>query len=265
MKLYKLLFENINEDDVIKAIFNMLGTSSRTARYIKSIGSNKNIMDLAKSFYDQNKTEWNKILSNATSIEHLGGGTMGNAFNVGTEDKNYILKLEVEDDWDSDFSSKSRATVASTALFSTPKARKTQKTKIAAAVPMIYDEGSMTFREKDTKEIDLKEVSWTLMEKFETEPIEGTAQYVLNDLISYIVDELYNGSSLKDIKNNIKTDDLLKSYIKRLGSSLRLKDNWFSKLVTHMQILKKAGIEDFHAGNVGIRRSGGEGTLVFFD
>jgi len=262
MKLYKLLFENINEDDVIKAIFNMLKDKiSRTARYIT--GSNKNIMDLAKSFYDQNKTEWDKILKNATSIEHLGGGAMGNAFNVKTKDKNYILKLELEDDSYSDFSSKSRATVASTALFSTPKARKTQKTKIAAAVPMIYDQGSMTFREKNTKEIDLKEISWTLMEKFET--IEGTAQYALNDLISYIVDEIYNGSSLKDIKNDVKTDDLIKSYIKRLSSSLQLKNNWFSELVTHMQILKKAGIEDFHAGNVGIRRSGGEGTLVFFD
>ena len=106
MKLYKLLFENINEDDVIKAIFNMLKDKiSRTARYIT--GSNKNIMDLAKSFYDQNKTEWDKILKNATSIEHLGGGAMGNAFNVKTKDKNYILKLELEDDSYSDFSSKS--------------------------------------------------------------------------------------------------------------------------------------------------------------
>ncbi len=268
MKLYNLLFENIGKDDVINAIFNMLEKSTRTSRYIKSFindpslgsifkSSNKD-MSLAKYFYNQTKNEWNKILRNATSIEHLGGGAKGNAFNIETADGNYILKLEVEDDWDSESSAKNRATIASTALFSTPKARKTKSTKLAAAVPMIYDQGSMIFPKKGGKEI-----SWILMEKFET--IEGSAYNNLNDLISYIVDQFYYKTPLKDIKKNIKTDNLLKYYIKRLGSSLYLKDNWFSELVAHMWTLKQAGIEDFSAGNVGIRRSGREGTLVFFD
>ena len=261
MKLYKLLFENISEDDVLKAIFDMLKSNTETTRYIKAI-SDAGRKSAVRYFYSETKNEWDKILNNATSIEHLGGGAKGNAFSVKTKDKNFILKLELEEPLDTDFSSKKRATIASTALFSIPKTRKTKNTKIAAAVPMIYDQGSMIFPKESSNEI-----SWTLMEKFET--IEGPDQYNLNDLIEYIVDEFYNGTPLKDIKNINKPfgkqPDYIKGLIKSLSISLNLKDNWFDQLVTHMHTLNQAGITDFHAGNIGVRRSGAEGTLVFFD
>lgn len=284
MKLYKLLFENVNEDDTLKAILDMLKSNTSTAKYLKTFidhpllasvsnTSNKG-MALAKYFYTQTKDEWDKILKNATSIQHLGGGSKGNAFNVETEDKNYILKLELETPWDTRFSAKKRATTASTALFGEPKpktstptptptdlktVRENKDASIGKAVPMIYDQGTMRFPNTEGGQ----EISWTLMEKFEI-PTQKD-QDKLNDLLDEISDELYAGMSLEYVKDLDNYSDNLKRDVKKLSSSLRLKDNWFEELVTHMWNLQQKGITDFHAGNIGVRRSGGEGTLVFFD
>jgi hypothetical protein len=285
MKLYKLLFENVNEDDTLKAILDMLKTNSSTAKYLKTFidhpllasvsnTSNKG-MALAKYFYTQTKNEWNKILNNATSIQHLGGGSKGNAFNVKTKDGNYILKLELETPWDTRFSAKKRATTASTALFGEPKpktstptalinptdktVRENKDASIGIAVPMIYDQGTMRFPNIEGGQ----EISWTLMEKFEI-PTQKD-QNKLNDLLDQITEDFYNGQSLEYVKNVNNLPANLKRHVKNLSSSLSLKDNWFEELVTHMWNLQQKGISDFHAGNIGLRRSGAQGTLVFFD
>lgn len=124
---------------------------------------------------------------------------------------------------------------------------------------MIYDQGTMRFPNIEGGQ----EISWTLMEKFEI-PTQKD-QDKLNDLLDEISDELYAGMSLEYVKDLDNYSDNLKRDVKKLSSSLRLKDNWFEELVTHMWNLQQKGITDFHAGNIGVRRSGGEGTLVFFD
>ena len=71
-----------------------------------------------------------------------------------------------------------------------------------------------------------------------------------------------NLENLKDIKNyssSIQQDH------DKLGSKLRLKDGWFADLVQGMQELQSRKMSDFHAGNIGIRRTGAEGSFVFFD
>lgn len=288
MKLYKLLFENVNKDDVLKAILEMLYSSTGTTKYIKSFiehplltsmgydTSKKDIWqqheNLANFFYEQTKNEWNKILNNATSIEHLGGGSKGNAFNVKTKDDNYILKLELETPWDTRFSAKKRATTASTALFGKPKPitpsptdvkqntmRENKDADIGIAVPMIYDQGTMKFPNMEGGQ----ELSWTLMEKFEIPSTK--AQNILNDLLDYILDDFDNGLSLEEVKNVKHLPNNLKRRVEEISQSLRLKDNWFEELVTAMWNLQQKGITDFHAGNIGVRRSGAQGTLVFFD
>lgn len=282
MKLYKLLFENVNEDDVVNQILEMIKSNTTTAKYLKTFidhpllssisnTSNKG-MALAKYFYSQTKDQWNKILKNATNITHLGGGAKGNAFNVETKDKNYILKLELETPWDTRFSAKTRATTASSALFGEPKpktptptptdkktVRENKDASIGLAVPMIYDQGIMKFPNIEGGQ----EISWTLMEKFEI-PTQKD-QNKLNELLDQITDDFYDGQSLEDVKNVINLPNNLKNHVNKLSSSLQLKDNWFEELVTHMWNLQQKGISDFHAGNIGVRRSGAQGTLVFFD
>lgn len=281
MKLYKLLFENVNEEDVLDEIYDMLRSSSGTAKYIKtfinfpSLSVSANIsskgMALAKHFYQETKNEWNKILNNATSIKHLGGGSKGNAFNVKTKDGNYILKLELETPWDTRFSSKKRATIASTALFGEPKPQQPQPTlpppndlrtireSIGINVPMIYGQGTMKYPNQQGGQ----EISWTLMEKFEIPNKKN--ENLLNDLLDDLTNRFSTGEDLQQVKQEQNLSSDLQNNVKEISQSLRLKDNWFEELVTAMWNLYQKDISDFHAGNIGVRRSGAQGTLVFFD
>ena len=71
--------------------------------------------------------------------------------------------------------------------------------------------------------------------------------------------------SLEKNKNIGNYGDEAIRFHKDLGKALRLKNGWFEDLVQGMWRLHRKGISDFNVGNVGIRRSGGEGSLVFFD
>lgn len=89
------------------------------------------------------------------------------------------------------------------------------------------------------------------MEKFQ--PIS----YEDYELVSAIINEimlLMSGGSVTSLH---------KKQVKELGEKLRLSDDWYKKLKACMKALKAADMKDFHAGNIGVRRS--TGTLVFFD
>lgn len=290
MKLYKLLFEEtstktISHDEIIAAILQMLRTNSDTSKYIHSfldIVTNEDTpnksLALAENFYKETKPQWDNILKTAETIKHLKGGSKGNAFDLG----NQILKLELETPWDTRFSSKRRAETAATALFGKPSKddkqspsqqitrklnephqsktlKENKKENIGSAVPMIYDQGTMKYPNAPGGQ----EISWTIMEKFET--LKRKPEYFLGELLDAINTQFADGYPPEEVKQENNLDAQQKQYVIDLSHILRLKDNWFETLVQHMWNLKQQGISDFHAGNIGIRRSGGEGSLVFFD
>jgi len=288
MKLYKLLFENVSSNQIIQAFKDMLNSNSETSKAIYFIGLNElnltNDTEIAKSFYETNKNLFDRILKDAKIFKHIGAGAKGDAFNLG----NQILKIERETSWNTTFSSRIRAEKAASSLFgknqpSTPTTKLTQSGKppktlkleskedIANVVPMIYDQGTFTYPKLDSTNFfatpKYVELSWIIMEKFET--LDRFQQNYIDDILDVINDELYNNTSLDDIINNQKfimkysSGDKLK--IDKIGEELRLKSDWYEKLIQGMWNLKQKGITDFHSGNIGIRRSGAEGTLVFFD
>lgn len=286
MKLYKLLFESVSENEILIALKDMLKSKSNTAHYLRTylfvVGAGKDDkgMALAKDIYETNKPTFDRILKNATTFKHLSGGSKGNAFDLG----NQILKLELETPWDTKFSSKQRSEKAATALFgepTTPKqqpltatspqdttkpinktlARTMRETKddIGAFVPMIYDQGTMKYPNQQNGQ----DISWTIMEKFEIP--NQKSQDNLNDLLDVLIQRAVNNEPVEEIKQQQNLSPEQQQLVTQLSDNLRLKDDWFPKLVQAMWSLKQKGITDFHAGNIGVRRLGAQGTLVFFD
>lgn len=264
-----------------------------TSLGITSLGKRKGVPlydEMTKNFYNTNKDQFDRILSGAKEFKHLGGGSLGNVFSLGDT----ILKLELTPKghlaW---ASSKNRAEKAASALFSkgktarkakaiaagapasyaptvkdnqavvNPRDLKTVKEAvdnkdIASVVPMIYDQGSFEYPPGSNNTID-----WVVMEKFET--LKDHDRQDMDQILDVITDRFASGDT-KDKVEDINTySDLEKDIIKNIGPNLRLKDDWFKKLVRGMVKLKKAKIADFHAGNIGIRRIGPEGEFIFFD
>ena len=72
--------------------------------------------------------------------------------------------------------------------------------------------------------------------------------------------------SIKEIYTKHTKSSVSKQFILKFGSKHRLKNNWFYDLIVSMEKIRSEGFPtDFHAGNIGIRRTGPQGTLVFFD
>jgi hypothetical protein len=279
MKLYKLLFESsVSTNEIISTLKIMITDSdSQTSNFLYQLSKKTNTQTVAQELYQQNKNTFDKITKNAETFEYLGGGSKGDAFNLG----NQILKLEMETPWDTRFSSKERAEKAATDLYgklpptkSTPTPPSTQKTvresssstndeSIANYVPMIYDQGTLKFYGK--------EISWVIMEKLEI----PTNELELELFLDAVTEKFNNGYNLQDMLSQDPLDDKQKELIKDIGEELRLKSNWYENLITGMWKLYGKGIRDFHAGNIGIRRTGathgwetnpqGQGYLVFFD
>ena len=268
MKLYKLLFESPTHNQIISALTDMLKNSdSDTKQELKNIAianSYPTYQKLAEDFYQENKNTFDRITKDAKTFEHLGGGLKGNAFNLG----NQILKIEIDTPWDTRFSSKERATKASEDLYGKPLPTKTPSStqttvresssptddeSIANYVPMVYDQGTFKFHDQ--------EINWIIMEKLEIPQNELEMELFLDA----ITEKFNDGYNLQDLLSKDPLDDDQKELVKDIGEELRLKSNWYENLITGMWKLYGKGITDFHSGNIGIRRSGGEGTLVFFD
>lgn len=292
MKLYNLLFESVSKNEILQAIQDMMATDSATAKYLNSFLFlfNNDTTELAKSFYEQNKSQFNKALSQADTIKHLKGGSKGNAFSIG----NQILKIELKHS-ETKFSAELRAEKSATDLFA--KARKPKPKEIAAApasvadpqdvtkplkenidddsasiapyVPMIYDQGTFKYPNPGGQEM-----TWVVMEKFEIP--SGENKLLLNTLLNHLIQRFVRQKepldSIKDLENLPRQ---MSKIVDEITSNLDLKKDWFPNLIQAMWNLKHKGIADFHAGNLGVRRFGashgwdqnpkGQGILVFFD
>ena len=122
-------------------------------------------------------------------------------------------------------------------------------------LPMIYDKGYFHFHEG--------EYNWTILEKFENIK-DKKSEYIIDVLVRDIADLLIKGYSNDIIIQDVKEKN--KSNVDYIQHKLLLKNDWFESLLNSMKQLKKGGFPvDFHGENVGIRRTGQEGELIFFD
>lgn len=292
MKLYSILFESVGESDVINFIKDIIKSDTQTGQTLKhtflfpmrdndrETPMPERLGKLAKDIYKQNKDQFDRIFKGVENAEYLGAGSVGVVFDLGDK----ILKIEQESK--ESYSAGERAEKAATALYPEPKNKATkspepsrvstsEKTvdfgprksleeevdrKIGKHVPMIYDKGVIAYSYAG---IEIK-LSWIIMEKFEPlHPRDEAFNSVDNILMAIVAKvKFLNLENLKDIKNyssSIQQDH------DTLESKLRLKDGWFADLVQGMHELQSKKMSDFHAGNIGIRRIGAEGSLVFFD
>ena len=249
MRLHKLLFESINKQTVLNGLETIFATNTTTANQLNS-KTKASTMEQAEALYDQNKDTFDRILKGATQLTFLGSGTKGTAFDLGG---NMVLKIELDTPWDTRFSADKRADKSAGALFG--------GSSLGAAVPMVYDSGTLNFKGKT--------ITWILLEKFEI------PKQVYRDMITYLLDKIKllitNGEDLLEINNY--DDDPDKYYMHMIGTKLNLADDWFLKLIDSILTLLDNDIADLHGGNIGIRRIGSSaqgwmvtpGYLVFFD
>lgn len=227
-----LLFENklSRLEDELAIGFS---SESKTAKAFNE--KNVSISTLIKNLVNENKETFNKILGLSDSIKYLASGKNGDAYDLGS----YILKIELIKE-KSKFASEDKTETAASLLYGSTK------NKIGKALPMIYDSGYLTLNKKIV-------LYWSILEKFETIPRN-----------SETFDEVYE--LIEDIIDGVDFDEpFAKENVRKLGEKLRLGNGWFKKLRTDMKNLANKKIDDFHAGNIGIRRTGGEGYFVFFD
>lgn len=291
MKLYSILFESVGESDVINFIKNIITSDTETGIRLKhtflfpmrdndrGTPMPEQLDKLAKDIYKQNKDQFDRIFKDVEKAKYLGAGSIGVVFDLGDK----ILKIEEESK--ESYSAGERAEKAATALYPEPKNKATkspepsrvstsEKTsdfgprksleeevdrKVGKHVPMIYDKGIIAYSYAG---IEIK-LNWIIMEKFERLP-NMAAFNIVDDILRAIMDvvKFFSLEKLKDIKNYSSS---IQQEHDKIGSKLRLKDGWFADLVQGMHELQSKKMSDFHAGNIGIRRTGAEGSLVFFD
>lgn len=263
MKLYGLLFEGVSRDKIIEGLISLMKSGSRTGNYFITLIQHllyntglpwdrqeafKYVDRYAKDFYETNANEFNKILSldGVDDFKHLGRGTYGNAFLLGDK----ILKIE-HGYGTNQFDSAARAAKAIEALYG--------REELGRIVPMIYDQGSFVYPPGSDNKFN-----WVIMERFET--IKPNEFEKMKNLLWVVTSRLFQYGEQKEQTKNLDIyADWFKEIVESLGEELRLKSGWFQKLVDDIVKLKSKGITDFHAGNIGIRRVGPEGELVFFD
>jgi len=253
MKLFNILFEAVDDEEstrpareiktrhelptaqhdskLIQAMLDMLRQKSETSEFFKKESKDIGPFRFIENFINQNEKTFERIMSVAETIKHLGAGRMGSAFDLGDK----ILKIEIEHGKEK-ISSGVRGFKAAKALWSKDK-------KLGACMPMIYDQGTLKYNNQL--------FNWIIMEKFQ--PISDEDYELVSAIINEIMLLMSGGS----------VTSLHKKQVKELGEKLRLSDDWYKKLKACMKALKAADMKDFHAGNIGVRRS--TGTLVFFD
>ena len=256
IKLRKILFESVSPEtfiDVLKqTTIGRDNTSNPLSQYIWD----------AEMFYNSNKKTLDEILKDADEFSFLGAGVNGAAYSIGDR----VLKIEPGG---------YRAETIATGLYG--------KKETGVHHPMIYDSGQlkMPLDPDDPERYDT--LHYSIMEKFEIpsaelqidlEKLIGKIDHLMNtkeyvrepngeiarDSDGKRIGKLYSKQEIKDELENTRQDE-----INRVGEQLRLKDGWLDKLMDHMYRISEEGLQDFHAGNIGVRRIGPEGDLVFFD
>lgn len=241
MKLQYILFESVSTNDVIEQMaIPATSNGSETSKIFDNIAYeyeefDGDIYNVFDAFIDLNHSAIQSILKLATKFEYLGSGTYGDAYDLG----NYVLKIETKHIMQQNANSEERGKKTTKALWSG------NKKGMGKAVPMIYDSGEFHFLEHA--------FYWEIKEKFETPDLNDVKlKKALSDTIA-----------LLQMKNGIRYLDT--SDVSYIADKLRLGKDWVKRLASDMAKLKKQGMNDFHTGNIGIRRSGAEGYLYFFD
>ncbi len=199
-----------------------------------------------KAFVRENLDEFRKILAGEKTFKFLGSGTYGDAYDLGDK----VLKIELINSQDMTFSSQKRTDLNSEYLWDV-------QDNTASRVPMVYSDGEFTFFGQ--------KYSWTVMEKFETLSRDDL-KYTFDSILQKIARDLKDGMPIKKIYTKHTKLPANKQFILKFGFKHRLKDNWLYDLIVGMEKIRNEGFPtDFHAGNIGIRRDGPQGTLVFFD
>jgi hypothetical protein len=242
IRLYHFLFENTQQTVFINALKTFMEKNPDSI-LTNAIGD-------PQEFYEANKNKIDGILSDTTNFSFLGAGMNGAAFNLGDR----VLKLQQQD----------------------IRAKKILKTysgkeKKGLHYPMIYDHGTLIA--PTTK----KSIDYTVLEKFET-------SFVKDPDIRWLIDRLvlttnmkitqqnpatkkpYTQDELKEtIKNSILNNERASEIYPKLTEKLRLKADWLERLIEDMVALQNEEILDSVGANLGVRRLGSEGYLVFFD
>lgn len=261
--LKRLLKENNSVESAITTIAKEMMQSDSEATTEKILASYKtNLLKLPidkseklfknfalnafKAFVRENLDEFTKIFRGEKTFKFLGSGSYGDAYDLGSK----VLKIELINKKDMTFSSQKRADLNSEYLWDI-------QDDTGSTVPMIYNDGEFTFLGE--------KYSWTIMEKFET--LSGDdLKYTFDSILQRFARDLKNGISSKEIYKKYIKLPANKLFISKFGLKHRLKDNWLYDLIIDMEKLRSEGFPtDFHAGNIGIRRTGPQGTLVFFD
>jgi hypothetical protein len=198
-------------------------------------------IDLDK-FIDDNSDTLQSLLGMG-SLSFLGSGRQGSAFELGDK----VLKLEP--------GAPRAAEIEDALYFGDDKGK--------AGLPSVIDSGTM--------QSTAGPIGWSIIEKLKDADSLGkdedwTALWALiRDGISSLVKT--QKTSFKDIDpDEIATKlNLPQDLVAKVSEKFRLSNDWLSNFLAGMQANYKLGMVDFKPDNMGIRRSGGEGNVVFFD
>lgn len=193
------------------------------------------------AFIDENSETWEEILKSGDSLKFLGSGRQGSAFQLG----NFVLKLEP---------GAPRATEIEDALYFGTG---------AAGLPKVITSGTMDSPEGP--------IGWSILEKFEEagslseDPDWNALWKLIRDGISSLVKS--KKISFKDMDPAEVASELSlpNDLVYSVEEKFRLASDWLPKFLDGMQANYRLGMVDFKPDNMGIRRRGPEGYVVFFD
>lgn len=225
IKLADMIFESIDEVGIKEELEKAKGGHSNVVAYMWDVDK----------FYNRNKDKIGRILGGAEEFRYLGSGGYGCAFSLGN---GMVLKFQKENE-------------RTEAILDLYKGRGME----GIYYPMVYDYGIL--------EGERGNITYTILEKFESEGLKRGSE---NDLLMTKVLKwirVHGEEDIKEVEDGIR--DWYGDRLPEFEFNLRLSSDWIKRLIMDMRKLKAKGIYDFHAGNLGIRRIGGEGYFVFFD
>jgi len=193
-------------------------------------------------FIDQNGDTMLGI-TGGDSLQFLGSGRQGSAFSLGDK----VLKLEP---------GVPRATEIEDALYF-------GEDKGGVGLPNVLASGTL--------DSSAGPIGWSILEKFEDAGSLGedtdwnTLWGLIRDGISGIAKS--KKKSFKDMSADeiISSLNLPPDLVLSVAEKFRLSDDWLSNFIEGMQSNYNLGMVDFKPDNMGIRRTGAEGNIVFFD
>lgn len=177
------------------------------------------------------------------SLEFLGSGRQGSAFKLGDR----VLKLEP---------GSPRATEIEDAFYSGEEKGK-------AGLLNVIDSGVMSS--------SAGPIGWSIIEKLSDAESLGkdedwkTLWAAIRNGISNLVKSKKISFKDKNPNELASSLNLPPDLVSKVAEKFRLSSNWLPNFLSGMQANYKLGMVDFKPDNMGIRRSGGEGNIVFFD